>query len=303
MAIPKYQELMLPLLKFAGDGEEHSKRSAVDHLADKFELTEEEKKKLLPSGKQSLFDNRVGWAKTYLKKARLLEYTRRGYFKITERGLEVLEDDPEKIDNKYLEQFKEFEEFRSKSAQSEEEKDVDDEDFQDRTPKEVLENAYQTLREDLAQDLLEKVKDSTPDFFEKLVIDLLINMGYGGSRRDAGKAIGRVSDGGIDGIINEDRLGLDIIYIQAKKWDNTVGRPEIQKFAGALEGKRAKKGIFITTSQFSSQAEDFVSTIGSKIILIDGEKLAKYMIDFNVGVSTEEVFELKGLDNDYFLDE
>ena len=175
--------------------------------------------------------------------------------------------------------------------------------FEDRTPKEVLENAYQTIRQDLAQELLEKVKSSPPDFFEKLVIDLLINMGYGGSRRDAGKAIGKVNDGGIDGIINEDRLGLDIVYVQAKRWDRVVGRPEIQKFAGALEGKRAKKGIFITTSHFSKRAEEYVSNITSKVVLIDGELLAKYMIDFNVGVSKEEIFELKGIDNDYFLDE
>lgn len=304
MSLPNYQEIMLPLLKFASDQEEHSLRNAINSLADEFELTEEEKEKLLPSGNQALFDNRVGWAKTYLKKAGLLEYTRRGYFKITEKGIEVLKDNPEKIDNQYLERFSEFVDFRTKTEDSEEIDDKSDLiNFEDKTPKEVLENAYQTIREDLAQELLEKVKESQPDFFEKLVIDMLINMGYGGSRRDAGKAIGKVNDGGVDGIINEDRLGLDIVYVQAKKWDSVVGRPEIQKFAGALEGKRAKKGIFITTSHFSKRAKEYVSNISSKIVLIDGDLLAYYMIDFDVGVSREETFELKGIDNDYFLDE
>ncbi len=302
MAIPKYQELMLPLLKFAADQEEHSLRSAISHLAEKFDLTEEEKKELLPSGQQALFDNRVGWAKTYLKKAGLLEYTKRGYFKITERGIIVVKDEPETIDNEYLKKFEEFIEFKSKSVNTENQ-DLDNDDFEEKTPKEILEDAYQTLRDELAQELLDKVKNLTPDFFEKLVIDLLINMGYGGSRIDAGKAIGKVNDGGIDGIINEDRLGLDIIYVQAKKWENVVGRPEIQKFAGALEGKRAKKGIFITTSYFSKRAKDYVSNITSKIVFIDGELLAKYMIDFDVGVFEEDVYKLKNIDNDYFFDE
>jgi len=303
MSIPKYNKLMLPLLEFASDKEEHSIRSAINYLADLYELTEEEKRELLPSGSQPIFDNRAHWAKTYLKKAGLIEYTKRGHFKITERGLKVLEEKPEKIDNDFLEQFNEFVKFKEKSNGPTKKDKPKIEVYDDKTPKEVLEEAHQTITEDIIRELLDKIKEATPDFFEKLVVDLLINMGYGGSRKDAGKAIGKVNDGGIDGIINEDRLGLDIIYIQAKKWGSTVGRPEIQKFAGALEGKRAKKGIFITTSQYSREALNYVSNITSKIILIDGELLAKYMVDFNVGVSQEEIFEIKSVDSDYFIDE
>lgn len=301
MSIPKYHEIMLPLLKFAADGEEHSLSGTITSLAQKFNLSDEEKKKLLKSG-QPIFDNRVGWAKTYLKKAGLIEYTKRGHFKITDRGLEVLEDDIDHIDNDYLKKFPEFVDFKSKSNDEEDDNGNTISNFENETPKEVLENAYQTLREDLAQELLDKIKDSPPDFFEKLVIDVLIAMGYGGSRREAGRAIGQVNDGGIDGIINEDILGLDIIYVQAKRWNNPVGRPDIQKFAGALEGRRAKKGVFISTSSFTREAKEYVSNINSKIVLIDGDLLASYMIDYNVGVSLEETYELKNIDNDYFID-
>jgi len=303
MTIPKYHELMLPLLKYASDQKEHSFRSAIKYLTEDLNLKEEEKRELLPSGNQPIFDNRVGWAKTYLVKAKILESTRRGFFRITERGMKVLESDPKQIDKKYLEKFSEFNEFKNKSKDKDNMVNGEESIYESKTPKEVLEESYQKLREDIEQELLSNINDSTPEFFEKIVIDLLIGMGYGGSRKDAGQAIGKVNDGGIDGIIKEDRLGLDVIYIQAKRWEGTVGRPEIQKFAGALEGNRAKKGIFITTSQYSKEAKEYVKNINSKIILIDGDLLTKYMFDFNVGVAKEEIFEIKAIDNDYFINE
>lgn len=301
MTIPDYQSLMLPLLKLAGDGAEHSLREAIETLGDEFGLTAEEREELLPSGRQATFDNRVGWARTYLKKAGLLSSPRRGYFQTTERGRGVLAKQPVKINNRFLRQYPEFVEFQApkKSHDDQEEADLDE----DRTPEEEIEDAYQRVRDELATELLETVRGCTPAFFERLVVDLLVSMGYGGTRKDAGQAIGRSGDGGIDGIIKEDRLGLDIVYIQAKKWDggNTVGRPDIQKFAGALQGQRARKGIFITTSAFSRTAEEYVKVIDSKIILIDGETLAQLMIDFNIGVNTLTTYELKRMDSDYFV--
>ncbi len=302
MAIPDYQTVKLPLLKFASDGKEHSLREAVDYLADKFKLTDEERKDLLPSGQQEIFVNRIGWARTYMKKAGLLESTRRGYFKITERGLNVLKDNPSRIDVKFLEQFEEFRLFRALRHK----KDVDDktiDETEEVTPEEALESAYQRLRNSLANDLIQQIRSCPPSMFEKLVVELLVKMGYGGSRRDAGQAIGKSGDEGIDGIIKEDRLGLDIIYIQAKRWENTVGRPEVQKFAGALQGQRARKGILITTSSFTKDAQDYASKIESKIILIDGERLAQLMIDFNLGVSPMAAYEVKKIDTDYFTEE
>ena len=299
MAIPDYQSIMLPLLKFAGDQKEHSLREVIEILADHFNLTSDERRELLPSGQQEVFKNRVGWARTYMKKAMLLESPRRGYFKITERGMAVLSKNPQEINVKFLEQFEEFRQFRA--LRREKPKIVEEE--LGRTPEEALENAYQNLRDDLANDLLEQIKNSPPGLFESIVVDLLVKMGYGGSRKDAGQAIGRSGDEGIDGIIKEDRLGLDIIYIQAKRWENAVGRPEIQKFAGALQGQRAKRGIFITTSNFSREANDYAFKIDTKIILIDGERLAQLMIDFSIGVTTVSTYEVKKIDTDYFTEE
>ncbi|MBN1274238.1 MAG: restriction endonuclease [Candidatus Aminicenantes bacterium] len=296
MAIPDYQSIMLPLLKFAGDQKEHSMREAVEALAAEFKLSDEERKELLPSGQQAVFDNRVGWARTYMKKAGLLESQRRGYFQIMERGLDVLKENPSEINVKYLEQFPEFIEFRNLRKEKEEEKIEDTK----ATPEETIESAYLQLRDELASELLEHVKNMSPSFFERLVVDLLVKMGYGGTRKDAGEAFQKSRDEGIDGIIREDRLGLDVIYVQAKRWENPVGRPEIQKFAGALQGQRAKKGIFITTSQFSKDAEEFVKKIDSKIVLIDGESLARFMIDHNIGVSPSSAYEIKRIDMDYF---
>lgn len=263
---------------------------------------------MLPSGTAPMFDNRVGWARTYLKQAALLESRKRGIFSITQRGLQLLSTNPSRIDNSTLEQFPEYLAFKlrrnddkpneqSINAVPKAEHLVS---VPESTPEELFSQAYQRLRTNLEGELLEQVKSSSPAFFERLVIDLLVAMGYGGSRQDAGRAIGRSGDGGIDGIIKEDKLGLDVIYVQAKRWEGTVGRPEIQKFAGALQGQRANKGVFITTSSFSKEAEEYAGVISSKIILITGEYLAKLMVDHNVGVSPVSRFELKRIDSDYF---
>ncbi|MBN2267741.1 MAG: restriction endonuclease [Candidatus Babeliaceae bacterium] len=304
MAIPDFQSIMLPLLQFCGDTKEHTNREAIDHLADVFNLSEEEQKELLPSGRQAIFQNRVAWARAYMKMAKLLENTQRGVFRITDRGSGVLQSPPQKIDIRFLMQFLDFAERRKAEQNKLKKKNELSSTEPDTTitPEEQIEEAYENLRDNLTSEILSQLKDSSPSFFEKVVVEVLVKMGYGGSRKDAGEAIGKSGDEGIDGIIKEDRLGLDIIYIQAKKWENTVSRPEIQKFAGALQGKRAKKGIFITTSDFSRSCEEYVFAIDSKIILIDGQRLAQLMIDFNVGVSTEAVYELKRIDSDYFAE-
>ncbi|MCP4608260.1 MAG: restriction endonuclease [Planctomycetes bacterium] len=301
MPIPDYQSIMLPLLKLLSDGQEHSLREAIEKLGSEFSLTEDERKELLPSGRQATFDNRVGWARTYLKKAGLIESTRRGYTRITARGKQVIKDSPERINVKYLGQFEEFNQFRSLRHEKTESAKEWDEDSED-TPEELLESAYSKVRQDLVAELLQTIKSCSPTFFEHLVIDVLVKMGYGGTRKDAGKAMGRSGDGGIDGIIKEDRLGLDTIYIQAKRWDNSVGRPEVQKFAGALQGHRAKKGIFITTSTYTKEAEEFVTNIDNKIVLIDGDMLGQLMIDHDVGVSRMALYEIKKVDTDYFTE-
>ncbi|HLE63513.1 MAG TPA: restriction endonuclease [Pyrinomonadaceae bacterium] len=302
MSIPDYQSLMLPLLRFAGDRNEHSLREAIESLSEEFKLSDEQRRVLLPSGRQEVFDNRVGWARTYLKKAGLLSTTRRGFFEISQRGTDLLRQERSNIDVKFLEQFEEFRRFKASRKERTDESGVSEEE-KTRTPEEALEGAYQNLRSDLAEDLLARIKQSPPSLFERLVVELLVKMGYGGSRKDAGKAIGRSRDEGIDGIIKEDRLGLDIIYIQAKRWENTVGRPEIQKFAGALQGQRARKGIFITTSSFSSDANEYAARIDSKIVLIDGEQLAQMLIDHNIGVSPIANYEIKRVDSDYFTEQ
>ncbi len=304
MTIPDFQTLMLPLLQLATDGQEHSIRDARETLADQFTLSPEEKAELLPSGRQPIFDNRVAWAKSYLQQAGVLKPTRRAHFQITERGKQVLSEHPSRIDIEYLERFPEFVEFRyGRKTPTPELPLATLEEQGQSTPEETLEAAYQRIRNELATELLKRVKEAPPEFFERLVVELLVNMGYGGSRRDAGKAIGRSGDEGIDGIINEDRLGLDMIYLQAKRWNGTVGRPEIQKFVGALHGKRAKKGVFITTGTFSSEAEEYTSHIDPKIVLIDGNQLAELMIDFNIGVTKSSTYEIKRIDSDYFGEE
>ncbi len=297
MSVPDYQSIMLPLLTIAGDGQEHSHREVIEALASQFSLTTDDRKELLPSGRQAKFDNRVGWARTYLKKAGLLESPGRGTFRITERGVEVLQSDLPQISAKFLRQFPEFVEFQRGKKASDKGEEADE---PDETPEEVLESSYQGLRSDLAQDLLQRVLACSPQFFENLVVDLLVVMGYGGSRKDAGEAVGQSGDAGIDGMIKEDRLGLDVVYIQAKRWKDTVGRPVVQTFAGSLEGQRASKGVLITTSSFSEAAQDYVKRIQKKIVLIDGEELAGLMIDHGIGVSNVTTYTVKQLDTDYF---
>jgi restriction system protein len=301
MAIPNYQSLMLPLLRFAADESDHTTREAVDILATEFQLTPAERNELLASGQQAIFNNRVGWANAYLKKAGLLESPRRGALRITARGKQVLGDNPAKIDVKYLERFPEFIEFRDASRNSREtERTESVVAATEQTPEETLEFAHQSIRLSLAQDILTHILSCSPAFFERLVVELLVKMGYGGSRRDAGERIGQSGDGGIDGIIKEDRLGLDTIYIQAKRWQGSVGRPEIQKFVGALQGQCAKKGVFITTSFYTAEAIDYASRIDTKVVLIDGKLLANLMMDFDVGVSVSASYIVKRIDSDYF---
>ena len=302
MSIPDYQSIMLPLLRYSGDGQEHSLRGTIAALAKEFDLTPDELAEQLPSGFQAVFDNRVGWARTYLKKAGLLKAPRRGYAQITPRGLEVLAQEPEQIDVSFLMQFDEFADFRTRSEVKTDGKDVK-ETKEPRTPEEAIEAEYHRLREGLASELLDAIKQQPPHFFERLVIDLLVSMGYGGTRRDAGQAVGRSGDGGIDGTIKEDRLGLDVIYVQAKRWEGPVGSPDVQKFAGALAGQKAKKGVFLTTSTFSQAAREYAKLIDTKIVLIDGENLTQLMIDHGIGVTTTATYEIKRIDTDYFSEE
>ena len=307
MPIPDYQTLMLPLLTQVADGQEHKYRDLIELLATKFNITEDERKELLASGHQPIFDNRVGWAKTYLKKAGLIDSPKRATFIITQLGQDILKANPTRIDAKFLRQFPSFLEFQNYSSRndSDEENEIESLEQTAQTPEENLESAYLRLRKSLAQELSNKVIELSPSFFERLVVELLVKMGYGGSIKDAGKAIGKSGDEGIDGTIKEDKLGLDIIYIQAKRWQpgNVVGRPELQKFVGALAGQGAKKGIFITTSSFTKDALEYSPKNETKIVLIDGQQLAQLMIDYNLGVNTHQVYEIKKLDNDYFSEE
>ncbi len=302
MAIPDYQTLMLPVLRALGDGKERHIRDVIESLADEFSRTNEERNVVLPSGKQKMFDNRVGWSRTYLKKAGLIESPKRGYVRISKNGADVLSQKPESIDVNFLNRFPEFQEFRTLGKNDVVQKDESD-NYTENTPEEQLEIGFQKISKSLMSELLERIKSCSPEFFERLVVQLLLKMGYGGSREDAGRRIGGSGDGGVDGIINEDKLGLDVIYIQAKKWENVVSRPEIQKFVGALQGKRAKKGVFITTSSFSSEARAYVENIENRVVLIDGEQMAQFMIDHNVGVSTVDTYEIKKIDSDFFSDE
>ena len=295
---------MLPLLEHLSDGNEHANLETLKSLAEHFQLTEDELAQRLPSGLQAVFTNRIAWAKSHLKAAGLIESPRRGYYKICQRGLDALKSNPTRVDLRVLNQFPEYVDFRTPKDEGGEPKPqnvpqtVTDTDKW--TPEDHLEYGYQRIREQLATDLLAKVTDGSPAFFEKLVVELLLAMGYGGSRQDAGRTVGRAGDGGIDGVINEDRLGLDVIYIQAKRWEGTVGRPEIQKFAGALQGQRAKKGIFITTSDFTKDANDYAAMIDSRIVLINGTRLCNLMIDHGIGVTRATSYEVKRLDSDYF---
>jgi restriction system protein len=299
MTIPDFQTVMLPLLRLMNDDKEHFNHDTEILLAKEFKLTSPELDELLPSGKQTIFSNRVGWARTHLSKAGLIKAPRRSYYQITDRGKYVLKKNPSRVDMSLLSQFPEYQEFREHKPKSP--SPIPPPVIIDaRTPEEILEDTFQDIRESIMQDLLANIKTCSPSFFERLVVELLVKMGYGGSRKDAARAVGQSGDGGIDGIIDEDRLGLDVLYIQAKRWEGVVGRPEIQKFIGALMGKKAKKGIFITNSNFSSEATNFISAIEYKIVLIDGKRLAELMIDYDIGVSEVSTYKLKRIDSDYF---
>lgn len=303
MSIPSFQDFMLPLLEILKDGKEYHISDFYEKLAEYFKLNEEERRKLLPSGKQEIYKNRIGWARSYLLKAGLIQRLERGIYKITDRGLEVLKQNPKRIDVNYLLQYPEFQEFLNRGKI--------DANYggglgigQD-TPFETLDKAYQQIKNQLAQELIDRILQKPPSFFEKLIIDLLLAMGYGGSVDDAGKVTGKPSDEGIDGIIKEDKLGLDVIYIQAKRWgpEKLVGRPEIQRFVGALAGFGARKGIFITTSDFTKEAKEYIPKNETKIVLINGQMLANLMIEYNVGVFVDTKYEIKKIDNDYFDEE
>ncbi len=301
--IPSFEEIMLPFLRMLENQKEYSLQEAEDYLANIFNLTEEEKRELLPSGQQPVFRNRLGWAKTYLKKSGLILSPKRAHFKITNRGLELLAKNPKEISIQTLNQYPEFVEFKTtkKTHEINDNKSIElIEDSNIRTPEESLEYAYQKLSLELVKEVLEIVKSRSPSFFEKLVVDLLIRMGYGGSRKDAGEALGKSGDGGIDGIIKEDKLGLDTIYLQTKRWENPVPLKEIRDFTGALASKKARKGVFITTSTFPTSVYEFIKQVEYKIVLIDGEQLANLMIDNNVGLSTITEYQLKRIDSDYF---
>jgi restriction system protein len=295
---------MLPLLKVVADKREYKLQELIETLSLTFKLTDDDRAEMLPSGQQRIFDNRVAWARTYLKKAGLVDSPRRAFVTITERGIKVLSESPALINVRFLKQFPEFVEFQTTKRESNI-IEIDDQSESTETPEELLETAYLKIRKSLAQEIINKVIQLPPAFFEKLVVELLVKMGYGGSIKDAGKAIGKTSDEGIDGTIKEDKLGLDIIYIQAKRWQpgNTVGRPEIQKFVGALAGQGAKKGIFITTSSFTRDAIEYQPRNETKIVLIDGDQLSQMMIDYDLGVSPINKYEIKRLDHDYFGDE
>lgn len=303
MSVPDYQSLMLPVLKVAAEGEINTK-ACIERLADNLGLSEDECSEMLPSGRQTLFSNRVHWAKTYLAKAGLLKITRRAHFTITERGRKVLSQRPDRIDNSALAQFPEFQEFRQRSQPATPKKAIREQD-EVTTPTERIEAAHEEILKELRSEVLERVLEASAPFFERLIVDLLVQMGYGGSRADAGRAIGRSGDGGIDGIIKEDPLGLEIVYIQGKRYQpsNGIGRPEVQAFAGSLVGVGANKGVFVTTSSFSRQAREYADRIPQRLILIDGEELARLLIEHNVRIRTSHTVEIKRVDEDRFAED
>lgn len=308
MAIPTHEEAMLPVLEILSDGQAHHRRALADAMAERFQLMPEERAALLPSGRSPVIRSRTGWALSYLKQAGLVRSSRRGWYEITEVGRQVLAATPPRIDNDYLMRFEGFRDFRARSKAAG--ADADEASAPapataslastGQPPDEALDEAYARLRSSVEAELLEAVKQAPPGFFEEVVVDLLVRMGYGGSRAEAARAIGRSGDGGIDGVIDEDRLGLDVIYVQAKRWEGSVGRPEIQKFAGALQGQRASKGIFVTTSSYTREAEEYAQRIGTRIILVDGRRLASLMFEYDVGVSPLITYTVKRIDGDYF---
>jgi restriction system protein len=305
MAIPDFQACMLPFLQHISDGKEHHISTVAEALIQHFGLTDAEKSELLPSGQQTRIANRIQWASTHLAKAGIIERPSRGVLRITPAGQGLLKENLSRVDMGVLERFPAYREFKAlkgtrKRGSDESEAATDHGESLLATPEDLVERGYGQHRKVLASDLLERVRNCSPQFFERLVVDLLVKMGYGGSRQDAGEAVGQSGDGGIDGIIKEDKLGLDAVYIQAKRWEGTVGRPVVQQFCGSLVGKRARKGVLITTSRFTAEAEEYVDRIEQKIVLLDGEELAGLMIDHGIGVADVSSFTLKRMDADYF---
>ena len=299
MAIPDYQTLMLPLLKLLSDEQEYKTRELIDKLSNDYNLSEEEKRELLPSGRQRIIDNRIGWARTYLLKAGLLSAPKRGYIKITSKGLEVLKQNLEKINIKYLENFPEFIKFRTIKKETTKD-NLEDEELEDITPDELIEKGYNSINANLTQELLDKLRETDPYFFEQIIADLLSSMGYGTS-----KVTKKSGDGGVDGVINQDKLGLDKIYFQAKRFseNNAVSARDVRDFVGTLDLHGVTKGVFITTSKFPSNTEDILKKTPKNIILIDGPTLAKLMIEHNIGISVEKTYHIKKIDSDYFPEE
>jgi restriction system protein len=300
--IPEFQSFFNPFLELCSDNKEHSLNEMRDYLTKYFSLTEEDKAERVPSGVQTKFDNRIYWTKSYFIKANLIENIRRSVFKITEKGIDFFKKHNSNISIGDLKTINEFREFSLGNPQLHGETidKVSGAVLEAKTPEEILEDSFFQLKIDLADEIIDKIKNCTPSFFEGLVVDLLLKMGYGGSIKDAGKIIGKSGDGGIDGIIKEDKLGLDTIYVQAKRWEKTVPISQIRDFAGSLLSKKAKKGIFISTSNYPKGAYDFVSSIEPKIVLIDGKELADLMIEHGVGVSTKVIYEVRKIDSDYF---
>lgn len=307
MPVPGFQELTLPVLQEFAGGQERTTREVRDRVAIALQLTPQDLAETLPSGRQTRYANRTAWAHVYLKMAGLLESPRRGVYRLSERGRDVLKAPPGRIDIPFMMQFPEMVEFRNRRGDDQETAEVGGGEHPSTavefTPDEQIRAGYQRLRDSLAAQLLTRVLQASPSFFESLVVELLVAMGYGGSHEDAARVVGRSGDGGIDGIIKEDRLGLESIYVQAKRWEGTVGRPTIQQFAGALQGHRARKGVLITTSGFSRDAVEYARNLQITIVLIDGAQLAQFMIDYGVGVSDVETVRLKRLDEDFFAEE
>lgn len=304
MSIPDFQSLMLPVLMASSPGEVRIS-NVVDSIADHLKLTDEEREKLLPSGKQALFTNRVHWAKTYLAKAGLVENTRRGHFAITDRGRSVIKAPPLRLDINFLNKFEEFRNFKEKSTQSAVEDGFHSEPelkAQTGTPDEVMRVAHRQIEASLAQELLDRIMAEPPDFFERLIVSLLIRMGYGGSTANAGRALGRSGDGGVDGVIDQDALGLDRVYVQAKRYanGNNISSGAIRDFFGSLDRHKAAKGLFVTTSSFSSAARETAEFLSKRIVLIDGEQLTALMIRHDVGCRVEDTLHIKKLDEDFF---
>ena len=298
MAIPGFQEFMLPLLKIAEAQGDVAKKIYEEVLADQFQLTEEDRNAMIKSGGDLVYRNRIGWAVSHLVKAGLLERPARATIRLTERGRDLLSKNPPPINIALLKQYPEYREFQKATRVSKDDEDGAESD--QISPLEQLEQAHKRLRQALASDLIDSMKQMPPASFEQLVVDVLVAMGYGGTIADAGQAIGRSGDGGIDGVIKEDRLGLDFIYVQANRWENTIQRPQLQGFAGALLGRNAQRGVFITTSDFSKGAVDFAKSLPTNIVLVDGQQLAELMIDYGVGVIDEQTYRVKRVDPEYF---